>query len=238
MVRRLIACTVAGTAAALSLTGCLGDGDDAAPPTPPGPPDTAPSQTASTTAQPVETTAPAGNGAVPAGWTTLGGPENGVRMAVPPGWIEIDLTGGEAEKGLKALNLQGANEELLRRSFALLEKQKAVYAVESESAQRGYATNVNALCVPSAATSVEALETGTRAGMSQLNAQDVEITRTTVAGRPGIRTTYTLQSAAGTLAGRQVQVAADGRTCSLTVTAKSDAMPSTADQITSTLELT
>ncbi|TDD64579.1 hypothetical protein [Actinomadura rubrisoli] len=233
MVRRVIACAVAGTAAALSLTGCLGDDDPkAAPPAPSGAPSTAPSQTTPTDTAP--TGAPAG---APAGWKTVGGPENGVRMSIPDGWQEIDLTSGEAEEGLKRLGLQGANEQLLRQTFTMLEQQKAVYAVETESAQRGYATNVNALCTPSPATSVQALENGTRLGMSQLGAQNVEITQTTVAGRPGIRTTYTLRSAAGTLTGRQVQVGDGDRACSLTVTAKDGAMPSNADQIAGTLEL-
>lgn len=228
MVRRVTASAVAGTAAALSLTGCLGDERKAAPPPPPTPPSTAAPSTQPATAPPA---------GAPAGWKPVGGPENGVRMSVPDGWIEIDLTSGEAEQGLKRLGLQGANEELIRQSFAMLERQKAVYAVESESAQRGYATNVNALCTPSPATSAEALENGTRLGMSQLGARDVEITRTTVAGRPGIRTTYTLRSAAGTLTGRQVQVGDGDRACSLTVTAKEGAMPPEADRITTTLEL-
>jgi len=232
MVRRVIACTAAGTAAALSLTGCLGDERKAAPPPPPPTP---PSTAAPSTATQPATAPPAGG--APAGWKSVGGPENGVRMSIPDGWIEIDLTSGEAEQGLKRLGLKGANEELIRQSFAMLERQKAVYAVESESAQRGYATNVNALCTPSPATSVEALENGTRLGMSQLGARDVEITRTTVAGRPGIRTTYALRSASGTLTGRQVQVGDGDRACSLTVTAKEGAMPPEADLITTTLEL-
>ncbi|WP_242906063.1 hypothetical protein [Actinomadura terrae] len=232
MVRRLIACAVVGTAAALSLTGCLGDKkDEAAPPAPPTPPSSAPSQPSS------PPSSASTNGGTPAGWKTVGGPENGVRMSIPDGWMEIDLTSGEAEQGLKRLGLQGANEELLRQSFASLEKQKAVYAVETRAAERGYATNVNALCTPTPVSSVEALEAGTRAGMSQLGAQDVEITRTTVAGRAGIRTTYTLRTAAGTLTGRQVQVADGSRACSLTVTARDGEMPGNADQIMGTLEL-
>jgi len=232
MLRQVIACTVAGTAAALSLTGCLGEKKEAAPPAPSAPPTAVPASTAPNQAPPTTT-----SGGAPTGWTTIGGPENGVRMSIPEGWMEIDLTSGEAEEGLKRLGLQGANESLLRQSFALLEQQKAVYAVETESAQRGYATNVNALCTPSPAASAEALEIGTRQGMSQLGAQDVQITRTTVAGRPGIRTTYSLRSGAGILSGRQVQVADNGRACSLTVTAKDGEMPRDADQITTTLEL-
>ncbi|WP_131738065.1 hypothetical protein [Actinomadura roseirufa] len=241
MVRRVLTCAVAGAAAALSLTGCLGDDQSASPPpvpaTPAAPVEGAVPPTPPATASPTDPPAAAPAGGVPAGWKTIGGSENGVRMSVPEGWVEIDLTSGEAEEGLKRLGLQGANEELLRQSLSLLGRQKAVYAVESESAQKGYATNVNALCTPSPASSVEALETGTRLGMNQLGAQDVEITRTTVAGRPGIRTTYTLRSAAGTLTGRQVQVGDGSRACSLTVTAKEGTMPPEADQITGTLEV-
>ncbi|WP_242886990.1 hypothetical protein [Actinomadura litoris] len=232
MVRRLIACTVVATAAALSLTGCLGDKkeDPALPPAPTPP-------SAPSAGVPSQTPAGSTNGGTPAGWKAVGGPENGVRMSIPDGWMEIDLTSGEAEQGLKRLGLQGANEEMLRQSFASLEKQKALYAVETASAQRGYATNVNALCTPTPLSSVDALEAGTRSGMAQLGAQDVEITRTTVAGRPGIRTTYSLRTAAGILTGRQVQVADGSRACSLTVTAKDGEMPDDADQIMGTLEL-
>ncbi|WP_067458805.1 hypothetical protein [Actinomadura macra] len=237
MLRRVIVCSMAGTAAALSLTGCLGDKKEATPPAPTPPASAAPAGTAPAGTTPDQTTPPTTGGNAPAGWTTIGGPENGVRMSVPAGWMEIDLTSGEAEQGLKRLGLQGANEDLLRQSFAMLEQQKAVYAVETGSAQRGYATNVNALCTPSPASSVEALEMGTRQGMSQLGAQDVQITRATIAGRPGIRTTYSLRSGAGVLTGRQVQVVDGGRACSLTVTAKDGEMPGEADQITNTLEL-
>ncbi|QXJ20865.1 hypothetical protein AGRA3207_001652 [Actinomadura graeca] len=236
MLRRVIACAMAGTAAAFSLTGCLGE-ENTATPQSAAPAGTTPAGTTPAGVAPAQTPSATTGGGAPAGWTTIGGPENGVRMSIPAGWMEIDLTSGEAEDGLKRLGLQGANENLLRQSFALLEQQKAVYAVETGSAQRGYATNVNALCTPSPASSVEALEMGTRQGMSQLGAQDVEITRTTVAGRPGIRTTYVLRSAAGVLTGRQVQVTDGGRACSLTVTAKEGEMPGDADQITNTLEL-
>lgn len=231
MVSRVIAATLAGTTAAFSLTACLGDKkDESAPPS-----SSAPAASDAPSSQPPASSSPAAD--APPGWRTIGGPENGVRISIPKGWEDIQLTSGEAEEGLAKLGLKGANQELLRQSMEQLKQRKAVYAIEAESAVRGYATNVNALCVPSPATSIEQLKTGTRAGMSQLGASDVQVADATVAGRPGIRTTYVLKSAAGALTGYQVQVAQDGRACSLTITSKQGEMPGNAEDIANTMEL-
>ncbi|WP_329521702.1 hypothetical protein [Spirillospora sp. NBC_01491] len=224
-VSRAVARTLAGGLTALSLTACLGvrEPETAAPPaSPPG------------TAAP-ETTPPAQ--AAPSGWKTVGGPDNGVRISIPEGWVDIAISNGEAASGLDRLGLKGADREVMMRSISQLQERKGVFAVLAASTETPFATNVNALCTPSGGATLEQVKAATRTGLQQIGARNVQATTATIGGRPGVRATYEMASALGTLSGHQGQVPDGDRTCTVTVTAKQGAMPASTGDILNTMEL-
>ncbi|WP_153539133.1 hypothetical protein [Actinomadura macrotermitis] len=234
----MIAVAVVGASATLTLTGCLGGNDkDPAGEGPTTQVSAGVSGTDSPAAGSTATGRPTSAASTPPGWKTIGGPDNGLSFAVPEGWTEIHLTQGNLEEGLDKLGLKGPSAATMRQSLQQLQQQKAVFAIETESAAKGYATSVNGLCSPSATGSLDQLKASVRLGLTKIGARNVQVTDTLVAGVPGVKTSYELNSQLGVLTGRQYMVNSGGRSCTVTVTAKQGDMPADTDRIADTTRM-
>ncbi|RFU39713.1 hypothetical protein DZF91_21050 [Actinomadura logoneensis] len=240
MARRALASVAVALGAALTLSGCLGDsrsdggadpvGPDTASPAASGPSASgSPSDPSSPTAAPAPT---------PAGWKTIGGPENQLALAVPPQWTPISLTPGDLEDGLSRLGLKDADQNALKQGLASLQARHAIYALDPKSVVDGYATNVNGLCQSAGGITPDALKSAIQSALSRGGATNVTTTDMPMAGQQGVRADYRLRTANGDLQGRQYEVIGSDRLCVVTVTARAGRLPSEADAIASTLRFT
>jgi len=168
-------------------------------------------------------------GGTPAGYQRIGGPVQGLTVAVPSSWVTVNFGVQTMREAFKKLGLRGADQATLTQTLQALQKLHAVYAVDGSSiasSPANFATNVNAYCVGSGMTdsgsagvplvrqlAVTLLQ---RLGAQNITQQDVEI-----GGVPGVQTSYTLStSAAGTLHAAQLEVLPKPeRACFVTLTA-------------------
>jgi hypothetical protein len=171
---------------------------------------------------------------VPEGWKKIGTPVNGFSVAIPPGWVDIDLTAADLKEALEKAGIEGASQANLQASLNQLKGLNALYAIDAKSVSSGFATNLNGFC-QNVARPVDQMKEDARTQLTQVGATDLEITDSTVAGQPAVRIDYHLKAARGLLKGLQVQIpTTGGKTCVLTITALDNAFPSSAQQILDT----
>jgi len=194
------------------------------------------SANASTTSLPVginQTSSPAPS-PVPEGWKKIGAPVNGFSVAIPPGWVDIDLTAADLKEALAKAGIQGPSQAELESSLNQLKNFNALYAIDSAAVSSGFATNLNGFC-QNVTRPVDQMKEDAKNQLTQVGATDLEITDSTVAGLPAVRIDYHLRAAPGLLKGLQVQIpVTGGQTCVLTITALDNAFPPSADQILDT----
>ncbi|MFC4913416.1 hypothetical protein [Actinomadura gamaensis] len=247
MARRALASAAVALGAALTLTGCLGIGKSDSKSGSSA--DTAsPSATSSGSASPSDSSGPSGTASpggsgpasapTPAGWKTIGGPENQLALAVPPTWSPISLSAGDLEDKLSQVGIQGADQNTIKQGLATLQARHAIYALDPKSVIDGYATNVNGLCQSTGGITPELLKSAVSSGLSRVGATNLTTTDMPMAGQQGVRADYKLRTGTGVLQGRQYEVIGSDRLCVVTVTARDGHMPDEADAIASTLRFT
>jgi hypothetical protein len=177
----------------------------------------APSATASTV--PEASALPPGG--TPAGYQRIGGPAQGLSVAVPSSWVTVNLSQQSIAEAIKKIGLRGANQATLAQTLQALQKLQAVYATSP-----GNSTNVNAYCTnsglaESGSASVPLVRRLAATELQRLGALNLTQTDTEIGGVPGVTTSYTLStSGAGTLHAAQLEVLPRAqRACFVTMTA-------------------
>jgi hypothetical protein len=166
--------------------------------------------------------------AVPAGYQRIGGPEQGVSLAVPGSWVTVNFAQQTLRAAIRKIGLHGVSQTTLAQDLQALQKLHAVYAVDIKStvtAPGHFATNVNGYCTTSGVTEsgssgVKLLRQSAVTELGQLGAQNLSQANVEIGGVPGVRTSYTLStSGAGTLHASQFEVLPrSDRACFVTLT--------------------
>jgi hypothetical protein len=168
-------------------------------------------------------------GGTPAGYQRIGGPVQGLTVAVPSSWVTVNLGVQTLREAIKKMGLQGADQATLAQTLQALQKLHAVYAVDESSAASSpgnFRANVNAYCISSGltdsgSTSVPLVRRLAVTELQRLGAQNITQQDVEIGGIPGVQTSYTLStSAAGTLHAAQLEVLPKPeRACFVTLTA-------------------
>ena len=168
--------------------------------------------------------------AVPAGYKRVGGTAQGISVAVPASWADVDLAEESPAAAAKKLNVPGITATELTQDMTQLQKVHAIFVADVASAAAApgnFARNLNAYCNDSGVT-----ESGS-AGVSLLRqsaqtelgniASDITVQDENVGGIPGTMSTYEVHSAnVGTLYGSQLGVLPKaGQACYVTLTGSS-----------------
>jgi hypothetical protein len=171
---------------------------------------------------------------VPAGYRRVGGPAQGMSLAVPRSWVAVDLSRENARRAAARMRLPGISQEQLAQTLASLQKLHAVFVADARSAAtdaRHRQTNLNAYCLSSGVSDtgsagVPLLKQQAAAEFRQLNAGHVTQKDVRVGGVPGVQTSYTLSTALGTLQAAQLEVLPKpDRACFVTLTAGQGQFP-------------
>jgi hypothetical protein len=171
---------------------------------------------------------------VPDGWKKIGSSVNGFSVAIPKGWVDIDLTASDLKEGLKKAGIEGPSQATLESSLEQLKGLNSLYAIDSATATSGFATNFNGFC-QNASKPIYQMKNDAKVSLTQVGATNVDVTETSVGGTSAVQAKYNLKAAIGLLEGLQVQVpVAGGKTCVLTVTARDGSLPSSANQLLNT----
>jgi hypothetical protein len=168
-------------------------------------------------------------GGTPAGYQRIGGPVQGLTVAVPSSWVTVNLGVQTLREAIKKMGLQGADQATLAQTLQALQKLHAVYAVDESSVASSpgnFTTNVNAYCISSGLTdsgsaSVPLVRQLAVTELQRLGAQNITQQDVEIGGIPGVQTSYALStSAAGTLHAAQLEVLPKPeRACFVTLTA-------------------
>jgi hypothetical protein len=233
MTSRKVLLGVLSAAVVLTAAGC--QSDTPSDPGTVGPPvgkgaQGAASQSAAPAPSASESSSPAYAGAsIPDGWKKIGSSVNGFTVAIPKGWVDIDLTASDLKEGLAKAGIEGPSQATLESSLEQLKGLNSLYAVDSSTTSSGFATNFNGFC-QNASKPIYQMKNDAKVSLTNVGATNLEVTETSVGGNAAVRATYNLKSALGLLEGVQVQVpVADGKTCVLTITARDGRLPSSAD---------
>jgi hypothetical protein len=226
------AASAAAIGLAAALAGCAGSAQTTASANSPAarasssPASSSPATASPATASPASS-APA---AVPAGYKRVSGPAQGISFAVPDSWGVVNLAQETVQRAAQRLKVQGISAQQLLQDMQTLQKLHALFVFDLKSAVNSpehFATNLDAYCISSGVTDtgtagLPLLRQETLAAMQQILAgHDMEI-----GGIPGLRTTYTLSTAAGTLKGQQLEVEPKpSRACFVTLTAPTRQFP-------------
>jgi len=174
------------------------------------------------------------SGSVPAGYQRVGGAAQGISVAAPASWVQVNLAKETIQQAAKRADLRGISASELAQMMQSLESLHPVFVLDvaaAVSSPRHVTPNLSAYCVRSGVTeagsagvplvrSVAAAEA--RKFSTNISQRDVMI-----GGVPGVQTSYQLSSAsAGTLYGSQLEVLprAD-KACFVTVTAGNSELP-------------
>lgn len=177
---------------------------------------------------------PYSGASVPDGWKKIGSSVNGFSVAIPKGWVDIDLTAADLKEGLDRAGIEGPSQETLESSLKQLKGLNSLYAVDSSTTTSGFATNFNGFC-QSLSKPIYQMKNDAKVSLTEVGATNLEVTETTVAGSPAVKATYNLKAAIGLLEGLQVQIPVAGsKTCVLTITARDGQLPSSAEQLLGT----
>jgi hypothetical protein len=142
--------------------------------------------------------------AVPAGYRRIGGPAQGISLAVPKSWVPINLANQTLAAAASKLDVPGFSAATAVQFMQSLKKDHAVFAFDVASAKSSpthYLRNLYADCSSSGITgtgssSVPFLAQGVKTEMSVI-ASHVTVRDATIGGVPGIETSYKLDSGSG-----------------------------------------
>ena len=138
------------------------------------------------------------------------------------------------QRAAQRLKVQGISAQQLIQDMQTLQKLHALFVFDLKSAvdsPEHFATNLDAYCISSGVTDtgtagLPLLRQESLAAMQQIHAGHVAQKDMEIGGIPGLRTTYTLSSAAGTLKGQQLEVEPKpDRACFVTLTAPARQFP-------------
>ncbi|MFD0886739.1 hypothetical protein ACFQ08_19505, partial [Streptosporangium algeriense] len=186
-------------------------------------------------------TAPAAPpGTVPEGFKQIGGPANGLTVAVPQTWIALDLSRDDLDENLKAIGLTGEALQQARRSLRPLVANKAVWASDRTSATTSpnrFATNLNAFCQESADVPADQVIADVKRQLGQLGATVSQAGEVPIDGGTAVRVVYRLPSRGIDIRGTQyyTRSSSSGRTCILTLSTDKDGLQPLFDRIGTTL---
>ncbi|GAA4229098.1 hypothetical protein FHR32_007954 [Streptosporangium album] len=178
--------------------------------------------------------------ATPEGFKRIGGPANGLTVALPRSWIALDLTRDDLEGGLKRSGLTGRALEQARQSLQPLVINKAVWAFDPGSRQTSpskFTTNLNGYCQPSATTSAQELISAAGKELEQLNAKVTQTSTPQISGIKAARLVYSFPAGGLQIKGTQFYLPAPGKTCTLTLSTDQDGKQRLFDQIGETTRL-
>jgi hypothetical protein len=205
--RGLALLTVTGIAIMLTSCSTSGAGQSTASAT------ASASHSAAASASPSSVTQPA-SAAIPAGYKRIGGAAQGISLAVPNSWVEVNLASQTIQQAASQLNVTGVSESTLVQDMESLQKEHAIFAADIASAvsdPHHFARNLDAFCTSSGITEtgsagVPFVEEATKDELStmasHITQQDVKI-----GGVPGVETSYQLTTKAdGAVDGWQLEV--------------------------------
>lgn len=247
----VVTTTLAGTLLGLCLGastawgGGIGTAAGAAPAAPARGPDLARSPGPGQSAEPGASATPSpGSGPpesaapVPEGFKRIGGPANGVTVAIPKGWVALDLTKDDLDKGLKNSGLTGPTLEQAKKSLQTLVDNNGIWASDTGSAKtskNGFPTNLNAFCQAGRQISTEQLIRETRSQLEQLNAKVVETRRMRIGSRDAARIVYSFETNGVKVRGTQYYVPVAERTCIVTLSTDTEGKQDLFDRIGETI---
>jgi hypothetical protein len=175
------------------------------------------------------TASPAGSssaGAVPAGYTRVGGAAQGISIAAPTSWVAINLAKQSIQSAANSADLKGISSAELVQDMTALQKLHGVIVFDVTSAVDGlFARNLNAYCSTSGVTEVGAaavplVKEEAAAEFQKLDATHITQRELEIGGVPGVETSYQIYSSTeGTIYGSQLEVLpATDKICFVTVT--------------------
>jgi hypothetical protein len=179
-------------------------------------------------------TAPAQTGAIPAGDHVVGGAAQGISIAVPSSWVAISLTQDTINQLSQKFHMGDATAAQLIHSFDTLQKDHGLIVFDLKSAfgsAAHFATNLNAYCLASGvnntgSSAVAILRQGVPEEFGSIGATHIAMQDISVGGVPGLETTYTVSSSAGTLYSGQLEVLPKpDRGCFVTLTGSKGYFP-------------
>lgn len=172
--------------------------------------------------------APSSASRVPAGYTRVGGPAQGISVAAPASWVAVNLAKETIENAAKRIATTGISASTLVQDMEALQKLHAVFVYDLESALDSpghFARNLNAYCVVSGVTDAGAagvpfLKSVSSAEFKRLGATHITQEDLEIGGVPGIDTSYRLSSpGTGPIYGSQLEVLPKpDKACFVTVT--------------------
>jgi hypothetical protein len=151
---------------------------------------------------------------VPSGYKRIGGAAQGISVAVPSSWADVDLSKQTAAQGISNLKLSKVSAAQLTQSLSALQQSKAVVAADltyAETAKGHFTRNINAYCTQTeitdtGAAGVPVLESSMQTELSSIGTHVTE-KDATIGGVPGVESSYQVQSGTvGTLYGSQLEV--------------------------------
>jgi hypothetical protein len=165
---------------------------------------------------------------VPAGYRRIGGSAQGISVAAPASWVEVNLADQTIESAAKKLSIHGLSTATIVKDMESLQKSHAVivYNVAAAIASSPhYAPNLSAECTSSGVT--EAGSAGVAFVKAVMGAEFQKIaTHVTqadaeVGGVPGVQTSYQIAAAGNvTVYGSQLEVLPKpGKVCFVTLSA-------------------
>jgi hypothetical protein len=152
---------------------------------------------------------------VPAGYTRIGGPTQGISFAAPASWVQVNPATGSLASAISKLGLKGASTSELVQQVNSLQKLHGVivFDVKSEvDSPEHFTRNLNAYCSASGVTetgtsAVPFIKAATSAEFQKLGATHTAQRDLAIGGVPGVDSSYQIQSAEGTIYGSQLEVA-------------------------------
>jgi hypothetical protein len=176
---------------------------------------------------------------VPSGFKRIGGSINGLLIAVPESWTAMDLAKDDIQKGLENSGLSGSALEQAKASMQALSANKAVYAMDPDSAKESehqFATNLNGFCQPSVGASAQGLIDVAKSQLATVNAKVSEAAEVPLGAAKGVRIRYTLPLQGVDVKGTQYYVpSGKGKTCIVTLSTDLDGKDALFDQIGGTI---
>ncbi|WP_329429728.1 hypothetical protein OG339_15045 [Streptosporangium sp. NBC_01495] len=198
-----------------------------------------PGQSAGPGASTAPGTGPAGSAVpVPDGFKQIGGPANGVVVAVPKDWVALDLTKDDLDKGLRNSGLSGPTLEQAKKSLQTLVDNNGLWASDADSAKtsmNGFPTNLNAFCQAGRQISTEQLLRDTRKQLEQLNAKVIEARKVRIGSREAARIVYSFATNGVDVRGTQYYVPAGNKTCIVTLSTDAEGKQELFDRIGETI---
>jgi hypothetical protein len=157
---------------------------------------------------------------VPEGFKPIGGPANGIVVAVPKDWVALDLTRDDLDKGLKRSGLSGPTLEQAKKSLQALVDNNGLWASDTASAKssvNGFPTNLNAFCQAGRPMSTDQLLKETRSQLVQLNAKIIEARKVKLGSMEAARIVYSFATNGVDVHGTQYYVPTGTKTCIVTL---------------------